>query len=177
MTAGGQTWAQRWKRGSHYASGSRRRGPRRPRSPRGDEKHVLESRRVQWLGPPSPSAGQAVLAVQGSHDSDSGVQYHVMRRLQAAGPHGGDGVQYRATGRYQTAESRESEGDVQYQAMKRFPAAGPHESESSVQYRATKWCQVAGSHESESGVQYHATGWFQATTSTLNEQGGDLRQR
>ena len=98
-----------------------------------------------------------MLAAQGSHESDSGVQYHVMRRLQAAGPHGGDGVQYRATGRYQTAESRESEGDVQYQAMIRFPPAGPHESAGSVQYRATKWCQAA--------------------RSTLSEQGGGLRQR
>ena len=160
VTAGGQAWAPRGQRGSHYASGSRRRGSRRPRSPRGDKKHVLESRRVQWLGPPNPSAGQAVLAAQGSHESDSGVQYHVMRRLQAAGPYGGDGVQYRATGPDQTAESRESKGDVQYQAIKRFPAAGPHESESSVQYRATKWCQAAGSHESESGVQYRATGWW-----------------
>ena len=69
-----------------------------------------------------------MLAAQGSHESDSRVQYHVMRRLQAAGLHGGDGVQYRATGRYQTVESRESEGDVQYQAMRRFPAVGPHAS-------------------------------------------------
>ena len=98
-----------------------------------------------------------MLAAQGSHESDSGVKYHVRRRLQAAGPHGGDGVQYRATGRCQTAESHESEGDVQYQAMIRFPTVGPH--------------------ESESGVQYCATGWFQAAESTLIEQGGGLRRR
>ena len=55
-----------------------------------------------------------MLAAQGSHGSDSGVQYHVTRPLQAAGPHGGDGVQHRATGRDQTAASRENEGDVQY---------------------------------------------------------------
>ena len=98
-----------------------------------------------------------MLAAQGSHESDSGVQYHVRRRLQATGPHGGDGVQYRATGRDQTAVSRENGGDAQYQAMIRFPAVGPHASESSVQYRAT--------------------GWFQAAESTLSEQGGGLRRR
>ena len=98
-----------------------------------------------------------MLAAQGSHESDGGVQYHVTRRLQAAGPHGGDGVQHRATGRDQTAASRENESGVQYQAMIRFPAVGPHASEGSVQYRATGWVQAAGS--------------------TLNGQGGGLRRR
>ena len=98
-----------------------------------------------------------MLAAQESHASDGGVQYHVTRRLQAAGPHGGDGVQYRATGRDHTAASRKNEGGVQYQAMIRFPAVGPHASESSVQYRATGWVQTAGS--------------------TLNGQVGGLRRR
>ena len=98
-----------------------------------------------------------MLVAQLSHESDGGVQYHVTRRLQAAGPHGGDGVQHRATGRDQTAASREKEGGVQYQAMIRFPAVGPHAGEGSVQYRATGWVQAAGS--------------------TLNGQGGGLRRR
>ena len=98
-----------------------------------------------------------MLVAQGSHERDGGVQYHVTRRLQAAGPHGGDGVQHRATGRDQTAASRENEGGVQYQAMIRFPAVGPHAGEGSVQYRAT--------------------GWVQAAWSTLNGQGGGLQRR
>ena len=87
-----------------------------------------------------------MLVAQGSHEGDGGfqypvtrrlqaaggVQYHVTRRLQAAGPHGADGVQHRATGRDQTAASRENEGGVQYQAMIRFPAVGPHAGEGSV---------------------------------------------
>ena len=137
--------------GSHYASGSQQR------SLRGGKKHVLKSRRVLWLGPPSLSAGGAALAAQGSHESDGGVQYHVTRRLQAAGSHGGDGVQHRATGRCQTAASRANEGGVQYQAMIRFPAVEPHAGEGSVPYRAT--------------------GWVQAAWSTLNGQGGGLRRR
>ena len=98
-----------------------------------------------------------MLVAQGSHERDGGVQYHVTRRLQAAGPHGGDGVQHRATERDQTAASRENEGGVQYQAMIQFPVVGPHAGEGSVQYRAT--------------------GWVQAAWSTLNGQGGGLRRR
>ena len=78
----------------------------RPRSSRGDEKHVLKSRRVQWLGPPSPSAGGAVLSALGSHESNGGVQYHAARRLHTAGSHESDGgVQYHATRRFQAAGS------------------------------------------------------------------------
>ena len=65
----------------------------RPRSPRGGKNYALRSRRVQWLGPSSPSAGGAVLSALGSHESDGGVQYHATRRIQAAGtdPSGQDG--------------------------------------------------------------------------------------
>ena len=81
------------------------------------------------VGTTKPVGGASGASGAGSHESDSGVQYHVMRRFQAAGPHGGDGEQYRATGRYQTAES--------------------HESESGVQYRVTGWFQAARSTLSE----------------------------
>ena len=77
----------------------------RPRSPRGDKKHALKLRRVQWLGPLSPSAEGAVLSALGSHESDGGVQYHATKRFQAAG-------------------SDESDGGVQYHATRRFQAAG-----------------------------------------------------
>ena len=45
----------------------------RSRSPRGGKKYALRSRRVQWLGPPSPSAGGAALSALGSHESDGGT--------------------------------------------------------------------------------------------------------
>ena len=65
-----------------------------------------------------------MLATQGSYESDGGVQYRVTRRLQAAGPHGGDGVQHRATGRDQTAASCENEGGVQYACRNGPPVNG-----------------------------------------------------
>ena len=54
-----------------------------------------------------------MLVAQGSHEGDGGLQYHVMRRLQTAGPHGGGGVQHRATGWDRAAASRGNEGGVQ----------------------------------------------------------------
>ena len=97
----------------------------RPRSPRGDKKHALKSRRVRWLGPPSPSAGGAVLSALGSHKSDGGVQYHATKRFQAAGSHESDvRVQYHAMRRFQAAGSHESDGGVQYISMRRLQAAG-----------------------------------------------------
>ena len=115
-------------------------GVLRPRSPRGGKKHALKSRRVRWLGPPSPSAGGAVLTALASRKGDGGVRY-------------------RATKRCQTAGSYESDADVQYHAMRRCQAAGSHESGCGVQYRATKWCQAAGSYESDADVQYRTTKW------------------
>ena len=73
----------------------------RLQSLRGDKIHALKSRRVRWLGPPSPSAGGGVLSALGSYKSDGCVQYHATNRFQAAGSH-------------------ESDGGVQYHAMRRF---------------------------------------------------------
>ena len=65
------------------------------------------------MGPPSPSAGGAVLSAQGSHKSEGGVQYHATKRFQAAGSHESDGgVQYHAVGRFQAAGSNEVDGGV-----------------------------------------------------------------
>ena len=61
------------------------------RGPREDTKHALKSRGVQGLGPPSPSAGGAVLSALGSHESDRGVQYHSTGPCQTAISHGSDG--------------------------------------------------------------------------------------
>ena len=130
----------------------------RRRGPRGDTKHALKSRGVQWLGPPSPSAGGAVLSALGSHESDRGVQYHSTGRCQAAGSHGSD-------------------GDVQYHVSRRFQAAGLHESDGGVKYHATRRFQAAELHENGGGVQYHATRRYPAAGSNLCGQGGGLRQR
>ena len=93
----------------------------RQRSLRGDKKLALKSRRVRWLGPPSPSAGGAVLSALGSHKSGGGVQYHATKRFQAAGSQESEGgVQYHAMRRFQAAGSHEIDGDVQYHAMRRF---------------------------------------------------------